>query len=100
MLIAAGSRSMGGAAFMSAQSAYRSGCGLVRVFTHENNKNALLTLVPESICDTYNDKNSNCDELTKWCTWADCIIAGPGLSVSGQSEEIVKCIYNQVRMQH
>lgn len=92
VLIAAGSRSMGGAAFMSAQSAYRSGCGLVRVFTHENNKNALLTLVPESICDTYNDKNSNCDELTKWCTWADCIIAGPGLSVSGQSEEIVKCI--------
>ena len=44
VLIAAGSRSMGGAAFMSAQSAYRSGCGLVRVFTHENNKNACHNL--------------------------------------------------------
>lgn len=64
----------------------------MRVFTHENNKMHFLHLCPESICDTYNDKNSNCDELTKWCTWADCIIAGPGLSVSGQSEEIVKCI--------
>ena len=49
VLIAAGSRSMGGAAFMSAQSAYRSGCGLVRVFTHENNKNALLTLVRKEV---------------------------------------------------
>lgn len=43
LLIVAGSENMAGAAALSARAAYRTGCGLVKVFTHENNRTVVLT---------------------------------------------------------
>lgn len=94
-LIIAGSENMAGAACMSAQSALRSGCGLVKVFTHENNRSILLGRVPEAICQTYNDKNIDKkieDELGKSLEWADVVVAGPGLSTCDLSKKIVKSV--------
>ena len=94
VLIAAGSESMGGAACLSAEASYRTGCGLVRVFTHENNRIPLLSLVPEAIPLTYKREPGE-EELAKLkesCLWADCIVAGPGLSVTDSGRKILQTI--------
>lgn len=89
-LIIAGSKDMCGAACLSARAAFRSGCGLVRVFTHNENRTPLIVKVPEVIPDIYNDyTNENVLHLQELIEWADCIIAGPGLSTGETSVRIV-----------
>lgn len=102
--IIAGSENMGGAACMSALSAYRSGNGLVKVFTHINNRNLILSHVPEAIIECYDDYNEYnaiesaqlAKELEKSIDWSDCVIAGPGLSMSKRAKEIVECMLNKM----
>jgi NAD(P)H-hydrate epimerase len=89
VLIIAGSETMGGAAVLSAEAALRSGCGLVKVFTHENNRGTLLKNVVEAIPVTYTD---NIDELMTLCNWADCIVVGPGLSTDERAKQIFAII--------
>ena len=88
VMVVAGSEDMCGAAFLAAEAAYRTGCGLVKVVTHENNRAALQQLLPEAILKTYGDPaRTEGDEgapvTDKEISWADVIILGPGL---GQSE--------------
>lgn len=52
-LIIAGSKQISGAAYFAAAAAYRVGSGLVRVFTHENNRQMLQTKLPEALLTTY-----------------------------------------------
>lgn len=98
VLIVAGSDHMGGAACMSAAAAYRSGCGLVRVFTHENNRVPLLCHVPEAIVETYvctsdtKQQEVYRERLAAACAWADCIVAGPGLSTTAFAEGLFETV--------
>ena len=84
VLVVAGSQDICGAAYLSAEAAYRTGCGLVRVVTHENNREALQKLLPEALLQTYSSISSLGSELTESIRWASVIIIGPGL---GRSEE-------------
>ena len=89
-LIIAGSKDMCGAACLSAKAAFRSGCGLVRVFTHADNKIPLIVKVPEVISDIYNDyTDKDAIHLKELIEWADCIVIGPGLSTQESSVRIV-----------
>lgn len=94
ILIAAGSKDMGGAACMSAGAAYRSGAGLVRVYTHADNREVLLGTVPEVIpvvySDIYTDKDK--EALRDSCRWADCIVVGPGLSCDDTACGILRTV--------
>lgn len=96
VLLIAGNENMGGAACMAAMSAYRSGSGLVRVFTHANNRIPLLAKVSEAITETYNEKADNelteisVESLKKSVCWSDCIIAGPGLGKSRFSVSVIR----------
>ena len=47
VLVIAGSEDIYGAAYLAAEAALRTGCGLVKVVTHENNRNAILQMLPE-----------------------------------------------------
>lgn len=84
VLLIAGSVNMAGAAALAAKSCYRSGAGLVRVFSPEENRVILQTVVPEAVLHT--DKN----RLPEDIAWADCIIAGPGIGMHIQSEKILE----------
>ena len=53
VLIVAGSRNMCGAAYLSALSAYRTGAGLVKLLTVEENRQILQERLPEAIVATY-----------------------------------------------
>ena len=97
VLVIAGSFSMGGAASLAALSAYRNGAGLVKVFTHENQRVAVQKNIPEAIVETYRDVETQEDlesRLKKELEWATCVIIGPGLAKT----QIAVCMTRYILM--
>ena len=95
VLIAAGSKGMCGAAYLSALAAYRTGAGLVKILTVEENADILQTLLPEAIiCSYLPETESEEPEVFKAlveqeCSWASVIVLGPGL---GKGRHVVKLV--------
>jgi len=87
----AGSKDMAGALILSAESTLRSGCGLLEVFTHEKNRDVLLSHLPEAIVHTYSDFEDFRKEA-KYLKRADILVIGPGLSRNEDSKEIVSYV--------
>ena len=91
VLCVCGSRGMSGAAYLSAKAAYRTGAGLVEIFTHECNRVALQTSLPEAIVTTYTDEY---DKSTLLCSLerADAVVVGCGLGITPLSRTILSDI--------
>lgn len=98
VLLIAGSKTMGGACFLSALSAYRTGAGMVRIFTAADNRESLLKKLPEAIVDTYQDAKSaeglaisqeESNTLLAGIKWADVVAVGPGISISEKAKAIL-----------
>lgn len=83
VLCLAGSYCMSGAAYLCAKAAYRSGTGMVRVFTPEENRVIIQTSLPEALVSVYDSNSPDTSELIEGIKWADVVVAGPGL---GRSE--------------
>lgn len=98
LLVIAGSSKMCGAAYLAAAGAYRTGAGMVKVYTPEENRTALQTLLPEVLLEIYNRKDSDQEVLKQCLSWADAVVLGPGLGTDAAAEEIVDCVrtYGQV----
>lgn len=92
LLVIAGSIGMSGAAYLAAKAAYSSGCGLVRIFTVEENREILQSQLPEAIITTYSAKKPDMDLLTEAVGWADTIVCGPGIGTSDAAIRIVKAV--------
>lgn len=90
VLIIAGSKNMAGAAVFAAESAYRTGCGLVEVFTAEENRVIVQQQVPEAVLTTYTDIQDSIEKLKYSMGNADVIAIGPGLSLTQQAEKLVE----------
>ena len=93
LLIIAGSVGMAGAAILASKAAYRSGAGLVRVFTREENRMVLQGANPEAIVTAYQGELV-CDHqaLEECVEWADAIVIGPGLGCDEVAESIVSYV--------
>lgn len=89
VLIIGGSTCMAGAPYFSAKAAYRTGCGLVEIFTHEDNRVILQTLIPEAVLSVWN-KKIDFEKLENSIKKADVIAIGMGLSTSDDALEILK----------
>lgn len=83
VLCMCGSTGMSGAAYFAAKAAYRTGAGLVRILTAEENRTVLQTLLPEAIVTVYSA--SDLDGLREAVAWADVLVIGCGLGVSADS---------------
>lgn len=96
VLLIAGSKSMGGACYLAALSTYRSGAGMVRIFTASDNRENLLKKLPEAIVDTYKDdgevqiKEDEAAALKAGIEWASVVAIGPGISVSDKAKTILE----------
>ena len=90
LLVIAGSKGMSGAAYMNAIAAYMSGAGLVQIYTAEENRIILQSLLPEAIITTYTDYDEK--QLTELTEWADAICIGSGIGVSAVSGKILKTV--------
>ena len=90
VLVLAGCKGMSGAAYLSALASYRTGAGLVKFLTHEDNRTILQTLLPEAVYEGY-EESGDVNELAKRnVQWADVIIAGPGLGNSLLSQNVLR----------
>ena len=94
VLIIGGSTCMAGAPYFSAKAAYRTGCGLVEIFTHEDNRVILQTLIPEAVLSVWNDK-IDLEKLEASINKADVIAIGMGLSTSDYALEILKFTFQK-----
>ncbi|CUX61644.1 Bifunctional NAD(P)H-hydrate repair enzyme Nnr [Clostridium sp. C105KSO15] len=96
VLVVAGSKNMSGAAYLSALAAYRTGAGLVKIFTVEENRTILQTGLPEAIITTYEAGEAEAgterfkELLLKQCEWATAIVLGPGLGQEGYVRNLVE----------
>ena len=63
VLIIAGSKEISGAAILSTLAAFKTGAGMVRVFTHENNRNIIGKLIPEAMINTYDTEKFDMKSL-------------------------------------
>ncbi len=85
VLVVAGCETMCGAAFLTAKAAYTMGAGLVKVLSAPNNRNPLLSSLPEILI-------GGREELEAALEWADVVVIGPGLGVSEESEKMVRYV--------
>ena len=87
---------MCGAAYFSAAAAYKCGAGIVEIFTHRKNYEALASLLPEAVYSLYDTKNENadaiCNRLKEQIKKADSIVLGCGLGKSEISKSLVKTV--------
>lgn len=94
LLLVAGSKGMAGAAYLSAYAAYRTGAGLVRIYTSEDNRSIIQQLIPEAIITTYRKYEE--EGLIQVLDWADVVCMGSGLGMSETSEQIVDTVLRKV----
>ena len=87
LLVVAGSEGMAGAAYFAAKAAYRTGAGLVEIFTHKANLIPLQTLVPEAIITVYDEYQK--DSLLASLERADALVIGCGLGQTAESRAIL-----------
>lgn len=97
-LVIAGSKQISGAAYFTAAGAYQMGSGLVKVFTHENNRIMLQTKLPEALFYTYQGNErlpaDYMDDIFERGREAVPFLEQD--SEKGESEEFVKCLKNEL----
>lgn len=89
LLLIAGSRNMCGAAYLAGKAAYRSGVGLVYIYTEECNRAILQTLLPEAVLITYQPDIWQPEHLTDALHGKSAVAIGPGLGRSACAEKIL-----------
>ncbi len=92
VLLIAGSMNMCGAAILSGKAAFRSGCGMVKIMTVEENRVILQESFPEAMLLTYTEDGFDSGELSRSMDWCDCIGIGPGLSQGETALRLVEFI--------
>ena len=91
VLAIAGSENMSGAAVLAAKSAYKSGSGLVEVFTHEKIRGVVGSSLPEAILSVYGER-PDFGKLYNSVNSASAVLIGPGLSKSKVAESILRYV--------
>ncbi len=102
VLVIAGSKGMGGAAYLAAKAAYRTGAGLVEVLTASDNRTILQTLLPEAIFTAYDmnqrQESELMEELHGSIHSATAIVIGPGLGREKRTGELLDLVLRQAKV--
>lgn len=88
VLVIAGGNDMGGAAFLSAYAAYKSGCGMVKVCTGEKNRTSLMSLLPEVLLSTWKTEDEGLSLVKEQLEWADIVAFGSGMGQTKLTEQL------------
>ena len=93
ILLIAGSENIGGAAILAGKAAMMSGCGMLRICTHKEQKTELLTTLPEAMIDTYSTLEEAIICVKKGLEWADVIAVGPGIGTVETAKVILQTVF-------
>ncbi len=89
VLLIVGSKETGGAAVLAATSAMRSGAGMVRVVTHQNNREVILKALPEAMITVYEEE---VPDLSRDLAWADVIGIGCGIGTGDAAVSMLEAV--------
>ncbi len=92
-VIVGGAPGMCGAVYFSALAAYRSGAGLVEIFTSDENRIPLQTLIPEAIVTVTDWSDPDIEKLRASLESASVICVGPGMGMSTGALRILSTVY-------
>lgn len=92
VLLIAGSKSMAGAALLSGKACLRTGAGMLKIYTARENRDFLLSNLPEAMLSIYDSDDVDTKQLQKDMEWADVIGIGPGLSTEPQAAELLEYV--------
>ncbi len=95
VLCIAGCKNMAGAAYLCAYAAYRTGAGLVRVLTPEENRVIIQTLLPEAVLTTFDSGNPDQELLRETLAWADVTAIGPGVGKESWAADFVELVLRE-----
>lgn len=97
VLIVGGDMGMCGAAAFAAEAAYRTGCGLVRIYTHCENRIPLQTLVPEAVLSFW-EQGADTPILDSLLEWADAVVVGVGFGTGEAQKKLLRKIIDNSRV--
>ena len=89
VLCVAGSYCMSGAAYLSAKAAYRTGAGLVKVLTPEENRVIIQSSLPEALVSVYDTRNFDENIAAEAVKWADVVAVGPGMGTDDTAKRLL-----------
>ena len=98
ILIIAGSSQISGACTLCATTCYRSGAGMVRIFTAAENRETIQTMLPEALLDTYTADAAQENlagiraALRKAMKWSSALCIGPGIG----TDAVAHCLLETV----
>ena len=93
VLLIAGSKNISGACILTAKALFSSGCGMVRIFTADQNKEAVKALLPEAMIDSYSDSESFetiTEKLELFFDWSTAAVIGPGIGTEKIAINLVR----------
>lgn len=82
---------MFGAAYLSGMSAMKTGAGMLKICTCEENR-TLFSCFPEAMLLTYREDTEIPNLLDSSLSWADVIGIGPGIGISPQAEQLLEYV--------
>lgn len=88
-----GCAAISGAAVLSAEAAYRMGCGYVKVMTHFNSRAEILHRIPEAVVSYYEDDTdfkTRLSMLKDIVNFSDVIAVGAGIGMDEWAECMVR----------
>lgn len=94
VLLIAGSKEMSGACLLCGKAIFRMGAGMVKIISPECNRQLLQQMLPEAMLYTYRDEPER-EKVQESLSWADVVVAGPGLSKDSNAQLLMKYILNE-----
>ncbi|MBR5116661.1 MAG: NAD(P)H-hydrate dehydratase, partial [Lachnospiraceae bacterium] len=101
VLIIAGNGNVGGAPILAAGAAFAAGVGMVRVFTEQKNRTALLSTCPEALIDTWDEEapiGRMNETLKSALAWATACVIGPGIGTDERALELLRVVLEDGRL--
>ena len=106
ILIAAGSFAMCGAALLCGEACMRSGAGMVKLFTREENRVIIQEKLPEAMLTVYGALPDQEDreaagealreKLKSDLSWADAAVIGPGIGRGEEARILVETLLHEI----
>ncbi len=91
VLVVAGADAMAGAAILTAQAAFRTGAGYVRVASFPANRTAIHAALPEAVFVDVSDAEALAAALEA----SDAVVLGPGLGTDGRAAAVTTAVFQQ-----
>lgn len=92
VFLIAGSKQIGGAAILAGKSCMMSGCGMLKVCIHKEQKSELLTSLPEAMIASYDTLETALENIKSGMEWADVIAIGPGMDTNEISAAMLETV--------